>query len=364
MKTTVRADVELWDIDVFAELAIWERRPELQRLCNAALEQGTLGLAEVDAALPGLSETGRKNVLRQITRLGLVDELGALTRFGRRCATKGEAPAWELGTCSFLVAVHPMFESFVLDFKRVPGDSQDRDFASLGDLPTWFAPTPRRISKSAFDAAVTFTLHALPTPGGADPPCRAHQRGTARLAWDIDLDTGRNTWRIEGKIDGQHGSTPFSAQGPAIAEDRLTGAFAGWERRYKRATGRVEGPYDGGAINGHDRFLRELPYPQVSLSELGTFADVLVEDVPVGPSNPKEAHSWALALMIARISAADSYCTNEARIREWASVVRGTPLEPHLRGVVAPSSDEAVTGKRVSARVRWLVQAATDLAME
>lgn len=360
MKTTIRADVALWDLEVFAQMVIWEPRADLQRLCASVPDQGTLGLAEVEAALPGLSETARRNIIRQVTHLELVEQNGALTRFGVRCARTGEAPAWELGTYSFLVAAHPMFQSCILDFKRAAGDSHDHDFGNLESLPDWFEPQPRRISKSVFDSTVKFTLHDLPTPRTAGPPCRARERGAALLVWDIDLDSGSNIWCIEGDIQGQRGKLPFRAPGREHPAKDLIDLFANLEKGYNRATNRLEMPHDDRAINGHDTFLRERTYPLVSLGKLGSFADVLVEDIPVGPGNAREARQWALALLSARAVAADAYVARDSLMREWQVIVRGTPLEPHLSGAVDPTADE-VAGKTTSARTRWLFLAAADL---
>jgi hypothetical protein len=360
MKTTIRADVALWDVEVFAQMVLWEPRPELQRLCAAVPHRGKLGPAEVEAALPGLSEAAQKNIIRRVNHLKLVNDDGSLTKFGENCAEHGEAPAWELGTYSFLTAVHPMFTSHVLDFNRVVGDSQDNDFSSLAALPDWFKPTPTKISKSAFDPTFKFTLDDLPTQRSGGAPCRARERGSARLVWDIDLDTGVNTSRIEGEIHGQKGRKPFSEGVRSQPAEDFGGVFASWEKRFNRATGRVEVPYDAAAVNGHDTFLRELTYPHVSLGKLGSFSDVRVEDIPVGPGNAGEARQWGLALLSGRISAADAYVTRDGLMREWQSVIRGTPLEPHLSGAVAPTSEEAA-GKTASARARWLLRAAADL---
>ena len=38
MKAVLQTKIPLWDIAVFAELAVWEPRPELQRLCAACAD--------------------------------------------------------------------------------------------------------------------------------------------------------------------------------------------------------------------------------------------------------------------------------------------------------------------------------------
>ena len=140
MKASLKTEVEIRDIAVFAELAVWEKRPDLQCLCSMAQDQGVLNEDAVDTLLPGLSPRARKNLLRHLGYIQLVDRNGALTALGRRCASSGEAPAWEQGVYRLLVAFHPLFDSHVLDFRRAPGDWRDRDFNNLDSLPSQFAP--------------------------------------------------------------------------------------------------------------------------------------------------------------------------------------------------------------------------------
>jgi hypothetical protein len=358
MKTTLRAEVELWEVEVFAELAVWELRPELQRLCAAVPEGGSLGPEQVDAALPGLSATGRQNLIRHLKYLHILEEDGTLGRAGNRCVETGEAPAWELGVYRFLVAVHPLFERSVLGFQRVSSDPLDRDFEGLGDLPDWLVPAPRRIWRSVFDANEKFTVHSLPAVRGSAPRCRAHQLPPARLEWHIDLDSNHNEWTLSGEVGDADGRKPFRSQPRSVTAAQIAGVFATWDSRYSHGTGRVEIAYDGKA--GRETFRRDFRYPRVCVGALGEFEDVLVEDVPVGPSTPAAAQAWALALLLARIGEGDAYVTRAEWAASWDDVVRGTPLNPRAGPAPEPTSLPRTTPPRV----RWLTAAATDLAME
>jgi hypothetical protein len=364
MKALLHSEAELWQITAFAEVAIWERRPELQLLCASVPERGTLGPGEIDTVLPGLSEAARKNIVRHLSYLRLLDERGALTALGRRCAATGEAPAWELGVYHFLVSAHPLLRCHVIDLRRAPADGKDWDFKGLESVPDWFGSDPARVWTSAFDGALKFTLNALPAPRGSDPRCRAEELQPARLVWSVDLESGQNAWHIEGELAGERGQVTFRSQPESVPPQKLVGLFAAWDSRWNQKSGRVAMAYDGGAAGGRDTFVRTFRYPKVKAGEFGTFSDVVVEGVPVGPSGAAEARQWALSLGIARVAAADAYCSRNAWTKEWAEVVHGTPLEPDAGKAPAPDEVTGPGGKPLPPRTRWLLNAPSDLAME
>jgi hypothetical protein len=365
MKALLYSQVELWQIAAFAEVAIWERRPELQRLCASVPDRGTLGPDQIDKVLPGLSEAARKNIVRYLSYLRLLDERGALTALGRRCAATGKAPAWELGVYHFLVAAHPLFRCHVIDIRRAPADGNDWDFKGLEGVPDWFGPDPARVWTSAFDGALKFTLYALPAPRGVDSSARVEKLQAARLVWSVDLDSGQNAWHIEGELVGERGPVTFRSQPESVPPQKLVGLFAAWENRWNQKSGRLAMAYDGGAADGRETFFRTFRYREVKAGEFGTFSEVVVEGVPVGPSSAAEARQWALSLAIARVEAADAYCSRDAWTKEWAEIVQGTPLEPDAGTAPAPDAVTTVpSGKPLSPRTRWLLNAPSDLAME
>ena len=364
MKTVLRSDVALWKISAFAEMAVWERRPELQRVCALASGRGGLEPAEIDHALPGLSDTARGNIIRYLRYLRLIDEGGALTALGRRCVATGDAPAWELGACSFLVSTHPLFRCHLIAFQRAPAEDRDRDFQSLEGVPAWFGADPGRIWTCGFDSDVTFTIHALPAPRGTGPRCRAVKLSPARLVWHIDLDSGQNTWHIEGEVAGEREARRFRTPPESVSPERLAGMFATWDKRWNPITRRVSMAHDGAARDGHETFLRTFRYPEVEAAGRGTFSGVVVEDVPVEPDGPAEARRCALALAVARVTAADAYCSREAWTKTWDAAVEGTPLEPGAGQALAQDGIPSITANPLSGRTRWLLAAASDLAME
>jgi hypothetical protein len=158
---------------VFAELAVWEPRPELQRLCVAALDRGRLdGQRSWRRRLPGLSERAYANLMRSLAYLQLVDGQGRLTAFGRRCAETGEAPARgsRASTTSWSPST-PWCGGVILAFDRADSDGQDRDFSNLAGVPAWLPPSREHVHTSVFDRS-RFSLAAFPSPRNEAPKCR------------------------------------------------------------------------------------------------------------------------------------------------------------------------------------------------
>jgi len=361
MKTTLRAEITVWEVEVSAELCVWQRRPELSRLCAAVPEGGVLGPEIVDAALPGLSETARRNVVRHLEYLGLLEEDGTLGPAGRRCAAKGEAPAWELGVYRFLVAVHPLFDRCVLGFERLLGNGQDRDFDGLEALPAWFMSEPRRIWVSVLDSE-KFTVSDLPTPRGVDPRCRLYQAPPAALAWEIDFDKGESRWALAGAIGEAGARRTFTTPERAVPDERVAVSrlFEAWESRWDAGARRVRMPYDGKASSGRDTFQRTFSYASVRAGAAGTFTDARVEDVPVGPGDAAEARRWALALIVPRVVEADAYLPRAGWAAAWAEVLSSTPLS----GLAGDAPDPTSLPATIPPRARWLAAAACDLAVD
>lgn len=366
MKTILQSPVELSMLSVLAEVAIWDKRPELQRLFASLGKNESIASAAVAKMLPGLSETGYHNIVRNLEHLRLIDSSGAATALGKRCAQTGEAPAWELGVFTFVVARHPCFGTWPLGFRRENAGGLDRDYDGLLDLPTWFQPTPESVWASAFGDKTRFTIAAFPGVSGQSRKCRATaSRAPALLKWKLDLATGLNTYWLEGTIDGDDGqSQRFQTEEHAVPESEVVTLYAAWEPRWNPDSGRVCMAYDGAASeDGHDDFLRSLSYQNVMAGRRGTYASAKVEGIPVGPTGAKEARVWAMALALSRVARADRYVTPAAWTEVWQKTIDGTPLAP-TAGVPPNLGQLSAEFPSIALRTRWLLAAGSDLLME
>lgn len=364
MKASLEAAVELWDFAVFAEIAVWEPRPDLELLCAAAQDQGALDEDVIDGAVPGLSPRARKNLLRHLGYIQIIDRSGALTAVGRRCAASGEAPSWEQGAYHLLVAAHPLFGSHVLDFKRTPGDGFDRDFDNLEPLPAWLSADHRRVFTSAFDSATRFTVGGFPSARGQDAVCRSWEMDPGNLRWEIDLSTGVNHWTITGNVGSADQHRQFESTPESVDANELVGLFAGWESRWDARLARVAIAYDGQVgAGGRESFLRTWKYQPVRVGRFGSFDGAVVQDVPVGPATNDDARMWATAILVARVEAAGAYVPPDRWRTEWAAALEDTPLAGRAGDAPDAASLEEVNQKPVSTRTRWLLAAGADLGM-
>ena len=363
MKAILEAQVELWDIAVFAELAVWESRPDLQLLCKEAAKNGGLDDDAVDRVLPGLSSRGRKNLVRHLGYIQLLERDGALTRLGRHCADSGDAPAWEQGTYHLLVAAHPLFGCHVLDHKRTVNDPFDRDY-NLDPLPTWMRVSQHQIFTSALDKSRRFSIAAFPAARGQDPTCRGWEMKPGTLRWEIDLETGRNHWTVEGDVGAQNNPRPFVSAPESADPSDLVGLYAKWEPKWDARTGRVLIAYDGHmGKGGRETFLRAWRYDSVQVGRFGTYENVVVRDVPVGPRTDAEAKAWATAIAVARVEASEGYVSTDGWRNEWESATSGTPLEGRAGSAPDPRTIATSGTAPVAARTRWLLSAAADIGL-
>ena len=363
MKASLKAEVEIQDIAVFAELAVWEKRPDLQVLCATAQDQGALNEAAVDTVLPGLSRRARENLLRHLRYIRLVRN-GALTALGRRCASSGEAPAWEQGVYRLLVASHPLFDSHVLDFRRTPGDWRDRDFDNLEPLPSWLSPKPDRVFTSIFESK-RFNISRFPAAQGQNPVCRIEDVTTGKLQWDIDLASGDNEWTIEGQVskDGNRRSK-FQSAPESVESDELVDIFVDWEPQWDVQMERLAIAYDGKiGQGGRESFLRSRKYKNKRVRKFGSFDEVAVRAVPVGPATKDDARTWATAILVAQAEAEDIYRAPDNYQSDWSNVIENTPLAEWAGDAPDPVALSEVNGRSLAARTRWLLTAGTDLEM-
>lgn len=366
MKTVLESSVELLGLSVLAEVAIWEKRPELQRLLASLGKNGLLDAATVAQFLPGLSETGYHNIIHNLEHLRLIGPSGGATALGKRCAQSGEAPAWEIGVYTFAVARHPCFGTWPLWFSRERPDGLDRNYEQLVDVPTWFQPTPESVWASPLEDQTRFTIAALPCERGQSAKCRATGlSATAQLKWKLDLTTGRNAFWVEGSVRVEKGQTQrFRTAESSVPESEIAALYATWEPHWDPRQGRVLMAYDGaGSEDGHDDFLRGMRYKDVSLGGRGTYAEAKVEEIPVGPSGAQEAREWALSLALRHVGMKDGYVTPAEWLAVWQKTVDGTPLAPSA-GAAPNWAQLSTETPKIAPRTRWLLAAAADLFME
>ena len=368
MKASLKKEVEIRDIAVFAELAVWEKRPDLQSLCVAAQDdQGVLNEDAVDTVLSGLSPRARKNLLRHLDYIQLVNRNGALTALGRRCASSGEAPAWEQGVYRLLVASHPLFDSHVLDFRRAPSDWRDHDFNNRAPLPSWFSVKSDRVFTSIFDKSKRFNVSKFPAAQGQNPVCRIEGTTKGTLQWDIDLASGDNEWTIEGQVSGNSGRRgKFQSAPESVEPDELVDIFADWEPlQWDVQKGRLAMAYDGKIEpGGRESFLRSRRYKNKPVRKFGSFDEVEVRDVPVGPATKDDARTWAKAILVAQAKAENKYIVPDIYPSDWSNIVNGTPLEELAGDAPDPVALSEVNGRPLADRMRWLLAAGTDLEVE
>lgn len=172
--------------------------------------------------------------------------------------------------------------------------------------------------------------------------------------------TGENQWSIKGTAP-----KVFRSQPESVKSEDLVGLYPTWEHRWDAKRGFLAMAYDGKVgRGGQESFLRDQAYKDKLVGRFGSYEEVSVSDIPVGPATDDDARTWAAALLISRLEAEDNYVSQEAWRAGWSDIVKGTPLAAGAGSAPDPLTIDRVHRKSLSARTRWLLSAASDIGME
>jgi hypothetical protein len=373
MRAVLISHIPVARIAVFAELAWLQRRPELGLLCRAAREHGNrLSVAGVQSALPGLSDAGAVNVLAWCRVLALCDEQGGLTTLGADVAERDEAPVPEQGVYGLWLAEHPVIGQRVLSVERL-ASNRDPRFESITALP--IQPELGTVFRSVVDPKERFQVRSLPSNHGQVGCVLGASQANCRLRWMIDFDAGRDQWQLDGMVEkpmggGKHAMVPMQHE-PESERLDLWSLIKGWSTGSLRQFGRwlvdekrLAVSFDELSGAEQDTFLKSLRLRRVEVPGKGSYDDVLLEDVPVGPASADDAQKWATARFERQMSAHPSYRSRSQVRALFTEVTEHTPLE---RFSPALPAHDALTGLHLDAPTSnvdrfWSLVAPVDLA--
>ena len=366
MKALLTTAIPVERIDAFAEMAWLERRPELGLVCRAAREDsGQLTGATVQAVLPGLGDAGAKNVVSWCVMLGLCDRHGGLTQLGEVVAERDEAPVPEQGAYRLWLAEHPVLGRRILNVERLSA-THDPRFDDIVPIPV--EPEQGVVFCSLADANQRFIFRGFPTKHGDRGCLRGVTKATCRLRWTFDFDNNRDAWQLDGTMETPRGLTPIQHQPESVAIDLWSlattwgggplASFGRWhqkERRLAVAFGSV-------SEVEQDSFVKTLQLKSVEVPGKGTFADVTLEDVPVGPASAVDAQRWAMSRLERQLERDVRYRGRAEVRRLFADLTEDTPLERFNPTLLA--HDELVGTRRKAQKpeVFWSLAAPVDLS--
>jgi len=363
MRAVLSTEIRVERVAVFAEMAFIERRPELGLVARAARTGGQLTPATVQAALPGLTDPGARNVVEWCRTLGLCDRQGGLTRLGEDVAATDEAPVPEQGVYDLWLAEHPLLGRRILAVERLAA-TRDQRFELIAPLP--IAPDRGVPFRSVVERGTRCVLRDLPTNHG-QPGCLVRDnRSSCRLRWTLDFDGQTDQWQLDGSIGGaerrpiHHEHERDGLDLWRLAEAWGSGPLAAlghWQTNRRRLAVPLKGLSDA----EQDAFRMTRTLPEVEVAGRGAWHDVTVEDLPIGPLNHDEAGRWARARLDRHIAARPAYRSRGELRRVFAELTEATPLEEHEP--VLPAHDAMLADLRDRPALFWSLAAAVDLAV-
>jgi hypothetical protein len=364
MRAVLSTEIPIARVAVFAEMAWMERRPELGLVCRAAREDGRrVSAATVQSVLPGLAEAGARNVIAWCRMLGLCDAQGGLTALGEDVAERDEAPVPEQGVYGFWMAEHPVLGRRILTVERL-SSSRDHRFDAIKPLP--FTPDRGVVFHSVAIPHERYLLRDLPANHGQTGCLLGETRGACRLRWTLDFDASRDQWQLDGTLEApQGGMRPIQHETEsdglelwALAASWGAGplaAFGRWQPKERRLAVALQGLTD----DEQDTFRKTFKLREVEVPGKGSYKDVTLEDVPIGPT-AEEAPRWALARLDRHLAKSFVYRSRGEVRRLFAELIEGSPLEPF--SPTLPAHDALLAAAAQKPALFWSLAAPVDLA--
>lgn len=371
MRVVLTAEIPVSCVEVFAEMAWLERRPELGLLCRAAKKNGNrITTAVVQSALPGLTDAGANNVIAWCNKmLGLCDAHGGLTALGEGVADTDEAPVPEQGVYRFWIVQHPVLGRRLLAVERRQSSNRDERIESIVPLQT--EPDRGKVFRSVLDGKARFMVRDLPTNHGQPGGRHFDTKATCRLRWTLDFDQARDQWQLDGMIEapqgnGKHAMRPMQHEPESdgldlwnLASMWATGPLSSFGR-WHAGDRRLAVAFDGLAEGELDTFRKTLALRRVEIPGKGVYENVTLEDVPVGPASAPDAQRWAMARFDRHLSAKPGY-RSRAEIREqFAQLTEDTPLEAFAPTL--PAHDDLLSQASNDPERFWSLAAPVDLS--
>jgi hypothetical protein len=369
MKCHLTTNLAVKRVAVFAEMAWLERRPELGLLCRAAqAHDHRITTAVVRSTLPGLSDAGANNIIAWCKSLGLCDGRGALSELGEDVAEADEAPVPEQGVYGLWLAQHPLFGRRVLAVERLTSN-RDQQFTDI--KPLEIEPDRGKVFRSVLNSKDRFIVRDLPTNHGQSGGLVGETQATCSLRWTLDFEQAEDRWQLEGSMEAPQGNGKYamhSIQHEAerdgldlwnLASTWATGPLSPFGR-WKPDERRLAVAFGGLAPAETETFRKDLKLPRADVPGKGTYENVTLEGVPIGPASAKDAQSWALARFDHHISKNPGYRSRTEIREQFAQLTEDTPLEAF--SPTLPSHEDLLTQASKDPERFWSLAAPVDLA--
>lgn len=368
MRATLTTTLPLKRFAVFAEMAWLDKRPELGLLCRGAVEQedSRITPAFIQSILPGTGEVGAKNILNWCKLLKLCDGGGTLRDLGRQVAETDDAPVPEQGVYGLWVTEHPLLGRAILKAERLTSE-RDPHLNQLVPLP--INPDRGVPFTSALDPKEHFILRDLPSHQGEPLAAVETTRGICTLRWDLDFNRGRDQWQLRGELEDPEGKLQPINHSTHEAGLDLWGLMERWGHEVLNTLGtwdpserRLLVPSKKLPEAARDTFQIKLQITNATVPGKGTYQNVSLEQVPIGPLTPKDGNHWAGERLARSLKAAPLYRTRGMLRELFADLVEDTPLEASSPTLMAHDALMKAGPKGLSPEIFWSLAAPVDLA--
>jgi len=371
MRTTLTAHFQVEHIAIFAEMACFERRSELGLLCRNALEDGNkLTVTGVQSILPGVSDTGVKNIILWCKQLGLFNQSDYITDLGKNVAETNEAPLPEQGVYELWFAQHDLIGPRILAFKRLGANdcklSTEERYDFMKPLEILSDIDEKKVFCSVLDPKERFLFRKFFFNQKKAYGVFDDKKTTCQVSWTIDFNESKSYWHIIGELETESAKKRPIVHNPEADDISHEALISEWADLYLRKFGRWEAQKKMLAVNftgisEHElkSFKKTLSLGNVEIKGKGSYTDVKLEDVPICPDTKESAQKWAIARLEKCILEKQGYRSRSTLRQEFIEQIEGTPLEEF--SPILPGHLDILKDKVKNRSLFWSLAAPVDL---
>ena len=335
-----------------------DKRPEILPLLKAVREanEANLNLVQYfqDKIFLDMPETFIYNVIEELRLLGLIDSEWILTDRGQETIAKEVVMIPRTGPYRLDVVNDPLIPQVIIQYSPLKTGikydlfkTEGENGNSIADIPFYLLNTINSTINTLEDQSQTIVIKEIAEKGTYIPNNRqVNIELQFTEYWQLYIRY-RN---FRGKIQ-----VPSFFNGDQLIDALLEQLSEKADLNLWRL------PQKPDLLNSNElsRFKKEFRIENYSMSDLGSFSQVKLEDVPIFPTDLDSAKDWAIKLFLEELS---TYVFGTRYDNSWEELLHRYPILREYE-FIYPKMEDLWTIVPFASQKYWFLRAPTDMSL-
>ena len=360
MKIIMRRSIKV--VSYAVQMTIFEKedkRPEILPLLKAVREANEADLNLVgyfqDKIFLDMPETFIYNVIEELRLLELIDSEWILTDRGQESIAKEVVMIPRTGPYRLDVVNDPFIPQIIIQYSPLKTGIKydlfkinEENGNSITDLPSYLLNTINSTIKTLEDQSQTIVIKKIAGKGTYIPNNR-------QLNLELHFT---EYWQLYARYRNFRGK--IQVPGFFNGDQLIDALLLRLSEQADLTRWRIPQKPDFLNPNELSRFKKEFRIKNYSMNSLGSFSQVILEDVPIFPTDLDSAKDWAIKLFLEELS---TYVFGARYDNSWEELLHRYPILREL-GIIFPKMEELWTIVPFASQKYWFLRAPTDMILE